>query len=240
MSGRRGLIILILNLPLALLLPGLLLPVITVQGNLNPEGVARLAPAMLDASAPSPLEALRPQIGETLYGLLEPMGEDLRTGMISAVSDRMTAELRAAPPIEVYSQTRSIVGSVRHLYSVGSFTAATLILLFSILVPVAKTLVASWSVWQRDLQRRSRASATVSMIAKWSMADVFAVALFITYLAAQASQAPSPEGIDAPVVNFSAGFGPGFFWFAGYCLASLAIQQWVARRAGAEARLQSP
>ena len=35
---------------------------------------------------------------------------------------------------------------------------------------------------------RRRTLGFVEMIAKWSMADVFVVALFITYLAAEASQ----------------------------------------------------
>ena len=58
-------------------------------------------------------------------------------------------------------------------------------------------------------------------IAKWSMADVFVVALFITYLAAQASATPT-QGPNAapPLLKFDARFGPGFYWFAAYCLVS--------------------
>jgi len=59
------------------------------------------------------------------------------------------------------------------------------------------------------------------------MADVFAVALFITYLAAQATQ--SAAGTSSAVVAFDASFGPGFYWFAAYCVVSLAVQQWTAR-----------
>jgi paraquat-inducible protein A len=126
----------------------------------------------------------------------------------------------------VYAQTRSIVGSVRHLYSVGSHTAATLILFFSIIVPLTKSLLVSWAVLQSDSARRQHALFFVEMIAKWSMADVFAVAVMIAYLAAQASQ--SADGSIAIVV-FDASFGSGFYWFAGYCLTSLAVQQITAR-----------
>jgi hypothetical protein len=59
------------------------------------------------------------------------------------------------------------------------------------------------------------------------MADVFVVALFITYLAAMASQNTPISG--PPIVAFQAQFGPGFYWFAGYCLFSLATQQLTAR-----------
>jgi len=62
------------------------------------------------------------------------------------------------------------------------------------------------------------------------MADVFVVALFITYLAAQASAAPTsgPEAAPA-LIAFTAHFGPGFYWFTAYCLFSLASQQITVR-----------
>jgi len=59
------------------------------------------------------------------------------------------------------------------------------------------------------------------------MADVFAVAIIIAYLAAQASQ--SVGGSATSAIVFDATFGAGFYWFAGYCLTSLAVQQTTAR-----------
>ena len=123
------------------------------------------------------------------------------------------------------NQTRSIVGSVRHLYSVGSNTAATLILFFSIVVPLTKSLLVTWAVSQANPDTRRRVLFLVETIAKWSMADVFAVAVIIAFLAAQASQSVS----GAAIVVFDASFGSGFYWFAGYCLLSLAVQQISAR-----------
>ena len=67
----------------------------------------------------------------------------------------------------------------------------------------------------------------VEVIAKWSMADVFVVALFVAYLAATASQ--STPGAGPPLVAFTAQFGAGFYWFAAYCVFSLATQQLTAR-----------
>ena len=69
------------------------------------------------------------------------------------------------------------------------------------------------------------------MIAKWSMADVFVVALFIAYLAAKASTTAPGSAAAPPLVAFTAHFGPGFYWFAAYCLFSLASQQFTARLA---------
>jgi hypothetical protein len=64
------------------------------------------------------------------------------------------------------------------------------------------------------------------------MADVFVVAVFIAYLAAQASTtAPGDASAAPPLVAFTAHFGPGFYWFAAYCVFSLASQQYTARLA---------
>ena len=148
-----------------------------------------------------------------------------------------TALQRGMGDVEVYRQTRSIVSAVRRLYEVGSPVAATLILLFSVIVPLAKTVLVAWAMFLTQGAARLRTLRCVETIAKWSMADVFVVALFIAYLAAQASTTPT-TGPDAgpPMVAFTAHFGPGFYWFAAYCLFSLASQQYTARLAAADAR----
>ena len=127
----------------------------------------------------------------------------------------------------MYQQTRSIVGSVRNLYEVGSPVPATLILLFSVIVPVAKAATVAWAMVISNADRRDRALALVASIAKWSMADVFVVALFIAYLAAKATQS-SGDPAAPPLVAFDARFGSGFYWFAAYCVFSLASQQYTA------------
>ena len=104
---------------------------------------------------------------------------------------------------------------------------ATLILLFSVVVPFVKTALVGWAVFVADEARRRRTLTFVEAIAKWSMADVFVVALFITYLAAMASQSAPAAG--PPLLAFIAEFGAGFYWFAAYCLFSLASQQLTAR-----------
>jgi uncharacterized paraquat-inducible protein A len=70
----------------------------------------------------------------------------------------------------------------------------------------------------------------VASIAKWSMADVFVVALFIAYLAANATQS-SGDPAAPSLVAFDARFGSGFYWFAAYCVCSLASQQYTVRLA---------
>ena len=44
----------------------------------------------------------------------------------------------------------------------------------------------------------------------------------------------SAEGAAPALIAFSAHFGPGFYWFAAYCVFSLASQQYTGRLVRAE------
>jgi hypothetical protein len=210
----------------AILIPGLFLPVLTVSGTLNPTGVSDLAYKILDQGmTESAVQSFRPMINPAMLPMLDSAQGGLKGTLVTAIGNQLSDQLKSGKPIEVYSQTRSIVGSVQHLYSVGSNAAATLILLFSIVVPLTKSLLVSWAVLQSNSYRRRRTLSFVETIAKWSMADVFAVAVMIAYLAAQASQSASGTAI----ISFRASFGTGFYWFAAYCMTSLAVQQASAR-----------
>lgn len=229
-THRRQLALAGLALSIALLLPGLFAPVISVRGTLDPDGVARLAPQLLEQGlSEDAVEALRPMLNPVLLPVLDAFPGGLRGALVSQLGSQVAGQLAAGGEIEVYQQTRSIVGSVRHLYRVGSPVAASLILLFSVVVPFTKGALVFWSAFHRDAARRARTLHFVELIAKWSMADVFAMALLIAYLAARASQTPPGPGFVPQLVTFTATFGPGFYWFAGYCLVSLATQQATAR-----------
>jgi hypothetical protein len=227
-STRRLLALLGLALSLAFLVPGLFLPVITIRGALQPAGLAEIAPQLLEQGiSDESLAKLRPLLNPTAVAFMDSLPGGFRGALTRQLSGQLAQELRSGSAIVVYDQTRSILGSVKHLYEVGSALAATLILVFSVLVPLLKTLLVTWALFRRDAARRERTARFVEMIAKWSMADVFAVALFIAYLAAQATQAAA--GTTSAVLAFDAIFGPGFYWFAAYCLFSLAVQQLTYR-----------
>jgi uncharacterized paraquat-inducible protein A len=114
---------------------------------------------------------------------------------------------------EIFRQTQSIVEAVDKLHASGNTFVAGLILLFSIMVPVIKAVLLGVILSWRAAGPRYRLYRFVRSISKWSMADVFAVGVFIAFLAA--------KGTD----NLDAQAGLGFYCFAGYCLVSnLAFQ----------------
>ena len=229
---RRQLAAALLIVSMALLVPGVLLPALTIRGTLTREGIAHTAPLMLERGLnDETIAVLQSMMNPAVLAFIGATGGDLRTTIIERVGPQITASLQAnAGEIEVYTETRSIAGAVRRLYEVGSPLPATLILLFSVIVPLGKAGLAAWAVFAAGPVGRRRTLRMVEIIAKWSMADVFVVALFIAYLAAQASTAAA-TGPDAPppLVAFAASFGPGFYWFAAYCVFSLAAHQAIAR-----------
>ena len=233
-KSHRLTVLILLGCSIALLIPGIFAPVLTIRGVLTRDGIAHVAPLMLERGLTDETVAvLESMMNPSILAFLKATGGDVRKIVQERLGPQITAALqKSAGDVEVYEQTRSIVGSVRQLYRVGSPVPATLILLFSVIVPLTKAALVAWAVFMSAAVRRRRTLAFVETIAKWSMADVFAVALFIVYLAAQATTRPTDAGAAPALIAFTAHFGPGFYWFAAYCVFSLASQQITVRLAG--------
>jgi hypothetical protein len=235
-SGRLVVLVLLVC-SIGLLIPGLFAPVLTIRGVLTRDGIAYVAPTMLERGISDETVALlKSMMNPAMVAFLEARGGDFKKIVVDKLGPQIAASLqKSMSEVEVYEQTRSIVSSVQRLYEVGSPVPATLILLFSVIVPLGKAALVAWAMFIADRTRRGRVLTFVEAIAKWSMADVFVVALFIAYLAAQASATPTQGPNAAPaLIAFTARFGPGFYWFAAYCLFSLASQQFTARLAREE------
>ncbi|MBP7949035.1 MAG: paraquat-inducible protein A [Verrucomicrobiales bacterium] len=224
---------------LALLLPGILLPVMTVTGHLEPAGIAAMAPSLLDAGiSDSAIKSFKPMLNPLVTGML---GSDakLKEELLKKLTPQIVESLTASGDrIEVYYRSRSILGTVQYLYQVDSPLAASLILIFSVVVPFGKVVLVLWTYFQTRIGPRKRGARILALIKKWSMADVFAVALFIAYLSAKATQEPAVPGGDPNLVTFNATFGAGFYWFLAYCLVSIATHH-VTVKAADHATMQT-
>lgn len=114
---------------------------------------------------------------------------------------------------ELTNETRSVLGAAKKLHETGNDFVAGLILLFSVLIPFIKAALIIPMFALRGSVASQRLYRFVRVISKWSMADVFAVGMLIALLAAKGT------------ANLSAVAGPGFYFFAAYCLVSNAAFQ---------------
>lgn len=115
--------------------------------------------------------------------------------------------------IELYNRTQSVVTGIELLYDNDNAFVATMILIFSVVVPVLKAVILFIVLAFKNWKFRLNAYNFVALIGKWSMADVFVVATFLAYLGTS-----SDEGINSQVME-------GLYYFTAYCIISLlAIQ----------------
>ena len=115
----------------------------------------------------------------------------------------------------VFQYSRSIVQTISNLVESGNYIVAGLILLFSVLVPLAKgILLLVVSRMKHDI-KRYQIYSVVRNISKWAMADVFVAGIFVAFLAARATN------------NMDAVIEPGFYFFTAYCLFSLLALQFL-------------
>ena len=79
-------------------------------------------------------------------------------------------------------ESKSVLGSIEKLFETGDIVVASTILLFSLIIPVVKTLSLAFVAM---FMRNNFAHSIVKffkLIGKWSMVDVFVVASFLVYL----------------------------------------------------------
>jgi len=110
---------------------------------------------------------------------------------------------------EVFKYKQSIWQAVDMLYESGNLLVAFLIVFFSVMIPVFKGIVILWVFFFGTVESKSSAHNFIFRIGRWSMADVFAVGVFIAYLGGKAS------------TMLDASMEIGFYYFTGYCIVSL-------------------
>jgi len=121
--------------------------------------------------------------------------------------------------VPAFSKTNSILGTATELFNNNHKPVAGLILLFSVGIPLLKALltIAAHLPFKAIVKRQLLWAS--SIVSKWSMADVFVVAIFVAYLAANGLR-ESRE-----LVDFHSELGPGFYYFLAYCVLSIVATQ---------------
>jgi paraquat-inducible protein A len=114
-------------------------------------------------------------------------------------------------------ESRSIVGTAAHLAMGGNLLLAVLLFVFSILIPLSKLLLSFVALGRIGTVAKQRALNCIRFIGKWSMTDVFVVAVVVAFLSTES------KGFT------NASLGPGLYFFAGYGLLSLIAGQMLIK-----------
>ena len=165
-------------------------------------------------------------------GLLLPMIEiDAR---IEELSFTFLGERISFTDQVLYYKSKSILEVVRLMLQQGEIDVMAvgfLVLLFSVLFPVAKLLSSLVYVYNPTLRTKRFIRFMVFKTGKWSMADVMVVAIFMSYIGFSGiltEQLNQLEGltrrIDILTTNKSA-LQIGFFLFTSFAILSLLVSQ---------------
>jgi paraquat-inducible protein A len=135
--------------------------------------------------------------------------------------------------LRIFDTTRSILKTVHDLWKRHYFFVASMIFLFSVIVPIIKGLLVTCMFFSKNSAIRTRIFVFVKSIGKWSMCDVFIVAIFLAYLSTGATDAESVKNITMMgysinvdvLTGMHAHLQIGFWCFLTYCLLSLLALQ---------------
>ena len=190
---RRLLVLLLIVVSVALLYPGVTQPVMTLTGTLEKSMVAELGIDMVAG------EDADPETRQLLSMFSSFLGFDQMEGQITA-----------------YQTTRSIWGTVNELATTGNLPVAFLIVFFSVIIPLLKLCLQATALVLPKSQWRAPLWWLNARLSKWSMADVFVMAMLVAYMAGSAS------GQMGDMLTMSSELEVGFYYFLAYCVFSIA------------------
>lgn len=127
----------------------------------------------------------------------------------------------------------SIMATVQELWHEQRLLVAALIFGFSVCIPLIKSILVSAAYFTKSLNIQKKLLNFVGAIGKWSMADVFVVAVFLAIMSTDHGETADTEqfsvfgfniSVDISTQTMSA-VGEGFYYFTAYCLLSLIATQ---------------
>jgi len=138
----------------------------------------------------------------------------------------------------IYYQSKSIVEVTKTLWQGGSWDlklVGVLVLMFSIVFPFFKLILSGLYIITDKIRNSGFAKGVIFHLGKWSMADVFVVAIFMAYIgfygiiSAQLNGISRNEGgFAVETINYSR-LAPGAFFFTAYTILSICISILINR-----------
>ena len=194
---RLVLPIITILIALALLLPGITQPVLTLEGKID-----------------------KSKLAQTGIDMLADEGNRNTRNMLMMASNMLGLD-KLEGEISAYQKTRSIWGTVNELADNKNYLVAALVAFFSIVIPTLKLLMQLLYIFLPVNKFKHMLGQVIEGVTKWSMVDVFVIALIVAYLAGNA------DGQMGELINMHAELGTGFWYFTGYCLFAIAASSLI-------------
>jgi hypothetical protein len=169
-------------------------------------------------------------------GVLTPMVEV--EAKISRLGMMFMGEPVAFSDQVIYFQSKSVLEVFRTLINAGRpdmWFVGVLVLTFSVIFPVLKIFTLAFCMYRPAVLQKNRGARFLGLeSSKWSMADVMALAIFMSFVAFNGLLTNSMGGLQqtgAQLVIPTDGSKvlPGYYLFIGFCLASLFLSKKLER-----------
>jgi hypothetical protein len=139
----------------------------------------------------------------------------------------------------IYYQSKSIIEVTKTLLQGRGLDlkiVGFLILLFSIVLPFAKMIATNIYLFVNNSRSVKTLKILIFHLGKWSMADVFVVAIFMSYIgfyglvnSQLGDMNRQSDSLALDTVNYSS-LAPGIIFFTLYCLFSIVISTIIHRK----------
>jgi len=169
-------------------------------------------------------------------GVLSPMLEvEVRITKVDATLLGQPIEFREQ---SLYFRSKTVLEVFQTLIEMGRpqmTVVAVLVLLFSVVFPALKMLALSACLFRPAMLRTSRIVKFFAFdVSKWSMADVMALAIFMSFVAFNGVIESGMGGLRSVVGQLviptnSSTILPGYYLFIGFCLASIILSKKLER-----------
>ena len=147
----------------------------------------------------------------TLFGSLSAM-VTLLFGLITPIlMVTIHKEVEYLGDIVLSFESKGVIGSIAKLWESGDWIVAGVILLFSVITPVLKILSLLFVSIFMESKFAHNIVKFFKMIGKWSMVDVFVVAVFLVYLTANKGDVSRAE------------VEVGLYFFLAYVIVSMLV-----------------
>ncbi len=149
-------------LSILFLIPGITLPLMTIEATVNKQDMLNLATESLFSS--------------------EQNGNFIQS-MLQSVAQQMHVEGSA----KVFESTRSLLETMKELIAHDHVVVGLLIGLFAVIIPIIKIILSLMTVFLEPSKSRLLLKIS-SLLGKWSMSDVFVMAIIVAFFTINANE----------------------------------------------------